>query len=107
MNETSACQPGYGIFGIRSIAEFARDLLEAPRPPRFVEQKADDSVVDLVLGETGAAALVWNTLLLHGKVLVFSTRHCNAAFRVSAGVLKARVSRGLVFSLVAISSSWG
>ena len=31
----------------------------------------------------------------------------NAASRVSAGVLKARVSRGLVFSLAAISSSWG
>jgi DNA-binding XRE family transcriptional regulator len=74
MNETGARQPGYGVFGVRPIAKFARDLLEAPRPGGFVQQKADDGVVDHVLGETGAAALVWNTLLLHGKVLPFRAR---------------------------------
>jgi hypothetical protein len=49
MDETSACQSGDGIFGIRPITEFARDLLEAPGPPGLVEEKADDGVVDLVL----------------------------------------------------------
>jgi hypothetical protein len=49
MNETSACQPGYGVFGIRTITEFARDLLETPRPPGLVKQKTNDGVVDLVL----------------------------------------------------------
>ena len=34
-----------------------------------------------------------------------STRQRNAAFRVSAGVLNARVSLGLVFSLAAMTSS--
>ncbi|HST33336.1 MAG TPA: hypothetical protein VLJ80_07420 [Solirubrobacteraceae bacterium] len=49
MNETSACESGYGVFGVRPVAEFAPDLLEAPRPPGLVEEEADDGVVDLVL----------------------------------------------------------
>lgn len=40
------------------------------------------------------------------KAAVLSTRQRNAASRVSAGVLKPSVSRGLVLSLRAISSSW-
>jgi hypothetical protein len=74
MNETGACESGYSVFGIRPVAEFARYLIEAPRPRLSVEQKADYGVVDLVLREAGAAALVWNTLLLHGKVLPFRAR---------------------------------
>jgi hypothetical protein len=49
MNETRACQSGYGVFGIWLVAEFASYLLESPRPPRLVEQKADHGVVDLIL----------------------------------------------------------
>jgi hypothetical protein len=71
MNETGASQSGYGVFGIRPITEFARNLLETPRPPGLVEQKADHGVVDLVLREPGAALLRWNTLMLHGKVRPF------------------------------------
>jgi len=37
--------------------------------------------------------------------MALSTRQRNAAFRVSAGVLNARVSLGLVFSLAAMTSS--
>jgi hypothetical protein len=71
MNETGTRQSGYSVFGIRPVAEFARYLIEAPRPRLSVEQKARDRVVDLILREAGASALVWNTLLLHGKVLPF------------------------------------
>jgi DNA-binding XRE family transcriptional regulator len=70
MNETGARQPGYGVFGVRTITEFARDLLEAPRPPGLVEQESDDGGVDLVLREPCAALLLWNTLLLHGKAFL-------------------------------------
>jgi hypothetical protein len=49
MDETSARQSRYGVFGIWLVAEFASELLQAPRPPRLVEQKADHGVVDLIL----------------------------------------------------------
>lgn len=39
------------------------------------------------------------------KAAVLSTRQRNAAFRVSAGVLKSRVSRGRALSLAAMASS--
>ena len=42
-----------------------------------------------------------------GKAAALSGRQRNVAWRVSAGVLKPRVSRGRVLSLRAISSSWG
>jgi DNA-binding XRE family transcriptional regulator len=70
MNETSARQSGHGVFGIWPITEFARVLLEAPRPPGLVEQEANHGVVELVLSEPGAAPLLWNTLLLHGKAFL-------------------------------------
>jgi hypothetical protein len=59
MNETGACQSGYSVFGIRPVAELARDLIEAPRPRLSVEQKARDRVVDLLLwrGQCPAARL--------------------------------------------------
>jgi transposase-like protein len=40
-----------------------------------------------------------------GKAAALSTRQRNAASRVSAGVLNARVSRGRVLSLAAMASS--
>ena len=49
MNEPGTCQSGYSVFGIRPVAEFARYLIEAPRPRLSVEQKARDGVVDLLL----------------------------------------------------------
>ncbi len=42
-----------------------------------------------------------------GKAAAISARQRNAASRVAAGVLNARVSRGRVLSLAAIASSWG
>jgi DNA-binding XRE family transcriptional regulator len=70
MNETCARQSGYRVLGVRLIPEFARDLLQAPRPPGLVEEEADHGVVDLILREPRAAPLVWNTLLLHGKAFL-------------------------------------
>jgi DNA-binding XRE family transcriptional regulator len=74
MNETGTRQAGYSVFGIRPVAEFAGYLVEAPWPRPSVKQKAHDRVVDLLLREASVSALLWNTLLLHGKVLPFRAR---------------------------------
>jgi len=70
MDETGACQPRYGVFGIGPVAEFACDLFDAPRPRISVEHKANDGVVDLIVREPGPSVLAWNTLLLHGKAFL-------------------------------------
>jgi DNA-binding XRE family transcriptional regulator len=70
MDETGAYQPGYGVFGIGPVAEFACDLLDAPRPRISVEHKANDGVVDLIVREPSPAVSAWNTLLLHGKAFL-------------------------------------
>ena len=66
-------------------------------------------VIPVIIVEESRVGEPWDTaafVLNYAIWTVLSTLHRNAAFRVSAGVLKLSVSRGLVFSLVAISSSW-
>jgi hypothetical protein len=67
MDKSGPYEASQRVVGVAAVAEFAGDLLDAPRPRLTEEQEADDRVVDLALRETSAPRLLWNTLVLHGK----------------------------------------